>query len=81
MMQLSRDDVVATLGDIDDEWIAEILATGASARDLREALSELTTDTVDARVAESAPASPEVVALRAVLAELLSEPEAEPIES
>ena len=36
-MSLTRDDVVAVLGPVDDSTIAEIVATGASRSELAEA--------------------------------------------
>jgi len=37
--RLTHDDVVALVGDLEDEAIAEIIATGATARDLDEAIA------------------------------------------
>ena len=37
--RLTHDDVVALVGDLDDGKVAEILATGATARDLNEAIA------------------------------------------
>jgi hypothetical protein len=36
---LTHDDVVALVGDLDDEAVAEIIASGATARDLDEAIA------------------------------------------
>jgi hypothetical protein len=37
--RLTHDDVVALVGDLDDAKVAEILATGATARDVDEAIA------------------------------------------
>jgi uncharacterized membrane protein YkvA (DUF1232 family) len=37
MMPLTRDDVITTLGQVDDIVVAEILGTGATAEELAEA--------------------------------------------
>ena len=44
MTQLTRDDVVAVLGRIDDRAIAELIATGASRQELAEASAWLAND-------------------------------------
>jgi hypothetical protein len=44
MAQLTRDDVVAALGRVDDLTTAEIIATGASRQELAEALAWLAND-------------------------------------
>ena len=41
MTKLSRDDVIAIVGTLDDDRIAEIIATGASAAELTEAFTWL----------------------------------------
>ena len=44
MMALTRDDVVAVLGRVDDFTIAEIIAAGATREDLAEAHAWLAND-------------------------------------
>ncbi|SHL10225.1 hypothetical protein SAMN05444159_4996 [Bradyrhizobium lablabi] len=44
MTQLTRDDVVKAIGDIDDVAIAEIIGTGATAEELAEAQAWLAND-------------------------------------
>jgi uncharacterized membrane protein YkvA (DUF1232 family) len=44
MTSLTRKDVIALIGDIDDTIIAEIIATGASAEELSEAHAWLAND-------------------------------------
>ena len=41
MITLNREEIEAALGEVDDELAAELLATGASAEELRAALDEL----------------------------------------
>jgi hypothetical protein len=43
-MALTRDEVVSVLGPVDDSTIAEIAATGATLKDLREAWAWLNSD-------------------------------------
>jgi hypothetical protein len=43
MADLTRDEVVAALGSIDDNLVAEILATGASAEEFIQARAWLST--------------------------------------
>jgi hypothetical protein len=44
MTSLTRKDVVALIGDVDDTVIADIIATGASAEELSEAHAWLAND-------------------------------------
>jgi hypothetical protein len=44
MTQLTRNDVVAALGRIDDATLAEIIATGASRQELAEAVAWIAND-------------------------------------
>lgn len=43
-MAMSRDDVVSVLGPVDETLTAEIIATGASSEELREAWAWLNAD-------------------------------------
>ena len=43
-MAITRGDVVAVLGSVDDALVAEIIATGASPSELREAFAWLNSD-------------------------------------
>jgi hypothetical protein len=44
MTALTRDQIVSTLGDVEDVVVLEILATGATAKELGEARSWLAND-------------------------------------
>jgi uncharacterized membrane protein YkvA (DUF1232 family) len=44
MTQLTRDDVIKVVGEIDDVAIAEIIGTGATAKELAEAQAWLAND-------------------------------------
>jgi hypothetical protein len=41
---LTREEVVAALGSVDDHWVAEILATGASSEEFAAAWAWVTND-------------------------------------
>jgi len=43
-MAITRKDIVAVLGPVDDELVAELMGTGASAEELREAWGWLHND-------------------------------------
>lgn len=43
-MAMTRDEVVSVLGPVDEAMVAEIIATGASAEELREAWAWLNED-------------------------------------
>lgn len=43
-MAMTREEIVAVLGPADDQLVAELMATGASAEDLREAWGWLQND-------------------------------------
>ena len=44
MMTITRAEIVATLGPVDDELVAELMATGASVEELREAWQWINND-------------------------------------
>ncbi len=43
-MAITRDEIISVLGPVDDELVAELIGTGASARELREAWGWLHND-------------------------------------
>ncbi|MET3791091.1 hypothetical protein [Aquamicrobium terrae] len=43
-MSMTRDDILSVLGPVDEELVAELMTTGASADELREAWAWLNSD-------------------------------------
>lgn len=73
-MSLTRDEIIAVLGPSDEELLAEIIATGASAADLAEAWAWLNAD--DALIQEGrAPPTGKVAELIDLLIAGPEEPE------
>lgn len=65
-MALTRDDVVQVVGELDDQVVADVIATGATQRDLEVAVERLRDDSwIDREV------DPHVIALCDVLAPFL----------
>ena len=69
MTELTRDDVVAALGQVDDVVVQEILATGASAEELARARAWLANDEAPINAGEPL-ASGRVARLMELLADL-----------
>ena len=74
--ELTRDDVVAMLGPLDDTIVAEVIATGASAAELAEARAWIAND--EAMMNAGRPLAAGRVAR---LVEILAAPEEEEMES
>jgi DNA-binding transcriptional MerR regulator len=72
MTTASHDEIVELLGDVDELMVKRIEDTGASIDEIGEALGDLQDDGVVGRAFAS---SPRVVEVRAILAEMLDDPE------
>jgi DNA-binding transcriptional MerR regulator len=72
MTTASHDQIVELLGDIDELFVKRIEDTGASIDEIGEALGDLQNDGGAGGVLAS---SPRVVEVRAILAEMLDDPE------
>ena len=74
MVTLTREDVLQVVGELDDQVVADVIATGATQRDLEVAIERLRDDTwVDREV------DPHVITLCDVLARFLVREEDEEI--
>lgn len=71
-MALSREQIIRHLGDLDDLTVSRIVDTGASEKDLEEAIGETVRRE---ELGEPTPPStrPEVIRLRVILEELAEE--------
>jgi hypothetical protein len=78
MNNLSREDVVRIVGDMDDLVVARIVATGATATELKEAVAEAEAALGLGEVAPE-PSSPRVARVRAILRDVL-EAEEQPLD-
>ena len=74
MTNLTRDDVIKAVGEVDDVTIAEIIGTGATAEELAEAQAWIANEDVLLDVGKPAPAG-HVRELIDILAELETDEE------
>lgn len=80
MNAATYEQVVAVLGDVDDLAVRRIVETGASLDEIGEALDLLEAERDDASrlAAQPIAVSPRVATVRAILDELLDEPDESP---